>query len=89
MIIIKEGKKGCHVQVAGKTSELLSELAYLIDTLLESEDINEEILDVAIGLGKAKAKGNTNEFMRTKLKEVMLKAFDKMAGDIEKEENED
>lgn len=89
MILIKENKKGCQVQIEGTTSELLSELTCLIDTLLEDESVNENLIDVAVGLGKAKAKGTVDEYMKNTLKDIMAKAIDKMADDIKQEESED
>ena len=81
MIKIKDKKKHCDVKAIGKTSDLLSELAFLVATLLGSEEVNERMIEIAVELGKAKAKGKEQEYMDSKLKEVL-------AEEIEKEENE-
>ena len=94
-----KAKKG-RVQGKGYTPELLADLAEIVRSLIE-EDIKEEMIDVAVGLGKALAKGEGDEFKLKTLKEALekkgkkvvtvdLMGLIKQAKEMkEKEENED
>lgn len=52
MIKAKDGK----VQGKGTDAELLTDLSTIIQALID-EEVQEEAIDIAVGLGKAKAKG--------------------------------
>ncbi len=65
-------RKG-NIKVAGSQSEVLTDLATIVRGLIEHGKINEEMIDVAVGLGKAKAQGNADKFMKDTLKEALQK----------------
>ena len=85
MIKANSDKEGCEVKVKGNDTTLCAELTAIMVSMLEDKIINEELLDVAVGLAKAEAKGKRSEYMKKILKEKIL---DKLKED-ETEDDED
>ena len=61
------------VHIKGNKSELLADLTGIIKIFMQNKDIDEELIDIAIGLGKADAKGNKSEFLEETLKNLFKK----------------
>lgn len=76
------------VTVSGTPTELMSELTKIIRAMLEEEVVNEELLDIIVGLGKAEANGTGNDFMKKVLKEKVLNKLKEMAEEVEEKGSE-
>lgn len=61
------------VKARGTNSELLANLAAIVESLMTEGEIREEMIDVAVGLGKASAKGKDDlkKYMYDKLEEAL------------------
>lgn len=94
--------KNGHIEGKGDDVELLKDLSFIISTLITDGEIDEELIDIAVGLGKAHAKGEENDYMENTLKkrlvEKLKENLDTVEIDLnelmkqikeEKEENED
>lgn len=90
--MIKATNNG-HIKTKGTEAELLADLINIVHSLMTKGEISEEIIDVAIGLAKAKVKGNAKEYMSKMLKQRFKKVTE-MAIDVKgllkqiKEDNE-
>lgn len=97
MIKIKKG----NIKGEGKNTELLQDLTFIVSTLITDAGISEKLIDIAVGLGKAHAKGKADEYMANRKNELQEKLKDNVntvAVNLselmkqvqqEKEENED
>lgn len=77
-----------NVKVNGTQTELMSDLTKIIRAILEEEVVNEELLDIIVGLGKAEANGTGNDFMKKVLKEKVLDRLKEMVEEVEEKEEE-
>ena len=84
MIKAKTNRIGCDIQIGGEQTTLLAELTAIITDFLEEGVADENLIDIAVGLAKAKVNGNIQEYMRKTLKETILNKIKE-----EKEEKED
>lgn len=69
MIKARNGK----VEGKGTNAELLADLAQIIHTMIKKGEFEVELIDLAVDLGKAGAKGETKKFMANKIKELLEK----------------
>lgn len=72
------------VTVSGTPTELMSELTKIIRAMLEEEVVNEELLDIIVGLGKAEANGTGNDFMKK-----VLNKINQIKDEIDKKDDEE
>ena len=89
MIKAKGNKNGCDIQVEGRQSDIMAELTAIIRALLEEETINEQMLDIVVGLAKAEVNGTRNEYMKKTLKDVICQGLEKVLEEADKEEIEE
>lgn len=78
-----------NVTISGTPAELMSDLTKIIRAILEEEVVNEELLDIIVGLGKAEANGTGNDFMKKVLKEKVLDRLKEMVEEVEEKEAEE
>ena len=95
--------KSSYVKAEGTDIELLEDLTRIVNALIDKGGLTEEMIDIAVQIGKAMSKGNEKEtvekiktqILKEKLKEkaylidVDLKELMKQAKEMEEEANED
>lgn len=59
------------IEVKGKESEVLADLSLIIQVLTQGCKISEEMVDIAVNLGKEAAKGKKEEFMENEMKKAI------------------
>lgn len=70
MIKAEGNNKGCAIEIKGNDVVLLAELTAIIADFLEEGIADERLIDIAVGLAKAKADGTDTEYMEQTIKEV-------------------
>ena len=85
MIKAEGNNKGCAVQIKGTDVLLLAELTAIIANFLEEGVADEKLIDIAVGLAKAKVNGTHDEYMEQTIKEIIK---EKTAPKKEKPDNE-
>lgn len=84
MIKSKNGR----VEGKGTDTELLKDLTFIISTLITDGEIGEELIDIAVGLGKAHAKGEENEYIKKTLEKKLIEKLKENLNTVEIDLNE-